>query len=189
MEKLRHTVLQTLILLGCGTLTSSKDLFGTTDDGRSVSGALISTDYALEMNKTFLHLNTTLEGSKSPQYRNAKIGSARGAHARALMQTLPFPVVEWPPVFTKNCPSRVLHHHTHSERGLMLAHFQIWWEFVFFDHDVLLFRNQKKHSFPLVGTYNSTAFSSVSGQFALTANGTLLKNGLPFREDDILVVF
>ena len=71
----------------------------------------------------------------------------------------------------------------------MLAHFQIWWEFVFFDHDVLLFRNQKKHSFPLVGTYNSTTFSSVSGQFALTANGTLLKNGLPFREDDILVVF
>ena len=134
--------------------------------GISVHGAIIMSDYG------------TMPSA------NGVVGE-RGIHARQFVKALPIAVVEWPPVFTKECPRHHLkrRHHGATERGLALAHYQIWLDFVFFDHDVLAEFNKTKQE------YASTEYSSVSSVFMVAPNGTLYKDSVPFSDDDILVVF
>ncbi len=112
----------------------------------------------------------------------------RAQHFRKMSSTFPFPVVEWPAVYTRPCPySRHVHK---TERGLGLAHLQIWLDFIYFDPDVLNVYNDKSYEkFKDNQTYISTWYSSSSGKYMITANGTLYKNDIKFSDDDIIIIF
>lgn len=101
--------------------------------------------------------------------------------AREMYHQLPFPVMEWPAVFTKACPRFRNGHKT--ERGLAFAHYQIWSDFVFFDHDILAQASAHED-----GMFKSTTSTSTSNLFTYE-NRTFYKNGIPFLESDILVIF
>jgi len=154
--------------------------------GRSVYGSVIMTDYMGELTRSFGLLNSTADGQNNPNLKAFQVAAARGSHIRTMLAKLPFPVVEWPPIYTKSCPHSLRAFHTSTERGLMLAHYQIWLEFTFFDHDVLL-EQAKNHT--IHKDYSSSSYSSVSNNFVYTANGSLVKNGIPFLDDDIIVIF
>lgn len=104
---------------------------------------------------------------------------------------LPFPVVRWPHVITKACPSHRLKPSADGVNKLLpveaLAHYAVWIEFMFFDHDVIQALERKEIKKNIL--YNSTSYSSDSGHFSASIDGLLYKNGLPFLEEDILVVF
>jgi hypothetical protein len=97
-----------------------------------------------------------------------------------MYRKLPFPVVEWPPVYTLPCPQNRLTSKVNTERGLSLAHFFIWKDFVYFDHDVL---DKRKTGF--IGD----SYQSQDGIYKTCKNGTLYKNDTLFDDDDILVIF
>lgn len=152
---------------------------------RSVYGAIITSDYA------------RLHGPDAPppaadslviltvptNATAAEIAHIRTHNALAVVAQLPFPVVHWPPVFTQPCPYGKSKSKT--ERGHFWAHLQIWMDFTFFDHDVILAVQRKEFK----GMYHSTSWSSRAGSFSAAENGSLYKNGLPFLDDDILVIF
>eukprot|EP01039_Chlorochromonas_danica_P002643 gene2643-2887_t len=110
---------------------------------------------------------------------------------------IPAPLRPWPFIEMKPCPQYSLHPssssssssgspatgHRLSDTGHGLSHFQIWTDFVFFDLDVLEARVR-----PTPEYVASTTYSSVSGHFQAFPNGTLTKNGVPYLEDDLLVV-
>lgn len=100
-------------------------------------------------------------------------------NVRHLQQLIPFPLAEWPPVFTKPCPQ--FSHGHKTERGVALAHYQIWLDFVFFDNDVLDARKRPRPEY-LAGT----PYSSISGKFRAYENGTLFKDDVPFKEEGVL---
>jgi hypothetical protein len=101
------------------------------------------------------------------------------------LDMLPFHFTTWPEVLTGLCPS---HHNRKSHKsenaGLSHSHYQVWMDFIFFDHDVLgaVRRNEVEE------VYNSTAWSSTGGAFSASKSGSLWKNNLPFTEDDIIVI-
>lgn len=113
--------------------------------------------------------------------KELSIAEQRELNAREMHRQLPFPVMEWPAVFTRACPRFRNGHKT--ERGLALAHYQIWSDFVFFDHDILSQASKHKD-----GSFKSTSFTSTSSLFSYE-NGTFYRNGIPFLESDILVLF
>jgi hypothetical protein len=66
--------------------------------------------------------------------RNATAAMAiRKQSAHEVIAQLPFPVVEWPPMMAQPCPYSTNQHKT--ERGLVLAHLQIWMDFADPDPD------------------------------------------------------
>jgi hypothetical protein len=105
--------------------------------------------------------------------------TARMNNVKQLQQLLPFALVEWPPIFTKPCPQ--FSHGHKTERGVALAHYQIWLDFVFFDNDVLDAMKRPKPEY-----LSSTPYSSISGKFTAYENGSLYKDGVPFRDDGIV---
>jgi hypothetical protein len=115
----------------------------------------------------------------------AEMAAMRSRNARDMIAQLPFPVVHWPPIFTKPCPYSKNQHKT--ERGLAFAHLQIWLDFVYFDADVIA--TYKRGDVKGKGMYTNTAFSSVSGTYSVAENGTLYKNGKVYSEDDIIAIF
>jgi hypothetical protein len=123
---------------------------------------------------------TTNTNTNTPSNASS-IVELREQSAREMYQQLPFPVMEWPAVFTKACPRFKNGHKT--ERGLAFAHYQIWSDFVFFDHDILAQASTHKD-----GSFKSTTLTSTSNLFSYE-NQTLYKNGIPFLESDILVIF
>jgi hypothetical protein len=148
----------------------------------TVYGAIIMSDAGeklLEMTKTWQDADRTNVNNATD------LAAVRSQHARQMYQQLPFPVVEWPPMFARPCPHHRGGHKT--ERGLAYAHYQIWLDFVFFDNDVLqaVERGEVKEE----NGYHSTSFSSISGSYVAYPNGTLTKYGVPFKEDDIIVIF
>jgi hypothetical protein len=158
---------------------------------RTIFGAIIMSDYGEEVQDiaeiaVVENNSTSLDGSthkSNTTITASKLSAIRSKNALKMIGQLPFPVTHWPPVFTKACPFTKHQHRT--ERGLVYAHYQIWLEFVFFDHDVLQSLARKE----VKGLYHSTAWSSRSGTFMAAENGSLYKNGLPFFEDDIIVIF
>eukprot|EP01035_Chromulina_nebulosa_P019840 gene19840-25789_t len=112
-----------------------------------------------------------------------KIGFLRLNNIQNLTNDLPFQLVHWPAIYTRPCPQNRHGHKT--ERGLAVAHYHIWLDFIFFDHDVL----DELAKGSIHGEYTSTTWTSTSGIFTAYDNGTLYKNGKPFSEDDILVIF
>lgn len=134
---------------------------------------------------------TSLPPSTSPVMTNhsdtnkatLENSSFRALHAKTLTKELLFPVMEWPSILTGPCPS-TFHRHK-LDRGSSFSHYTAWLEFVYFDHDVL----QAVQRGEVKGIYTSTFWSSNSGSFSAAENGTLYKNGIPFLESDIMVVF
>ena len=107
---------------------------------KTIFGAIIMTDYNVDqVSRIIDHSNSTDEKLKA----SAKLSKRRSMHAREMISHLPFPVVHWPPVFTKACPFSESQHK--SERGLLYAHYRIWLDFVYFDNELLHdFQNKKK---------------------------------------------
>ena len=97
-------------------------------------------------------------------------------NVRHLQHLMPFPLAEWPPVFTKPCPQ--FSHGHKTERGVALAHYQIWLDFVFFDNDVLDARKRPRPEY-----LSGTPYSSISGKFRAFENGSLYKDDVPFQEE------
>jgi hypothetical protein len=107
--------------------------------------------------------------------------TARANHVKYLEQILPFPLTRWPSVYTKPCPQ--FSHGHRTERGVALAHYQIWLDFIFFDQDVLEAMTRPTPEF-----LSGSPFSSISGRFEARPDGQLFKNGLRFHDSDVLVV-
>jgi len=122
------------------------------------------------------------ENSKSSPKSHSKKTHCRD-HIPSLNETaFPFPIVHWNSINTRPCPQIPNDNHR-TEHGHGMSHLQIWLEFYFFDHDVLMARVRPKPEYVV-----STTYSSVSGTFQAFENGTLYKNGILFTEDDILLV-
>ena len=146
------------------SLLIESDMLGTRNliANISVYGAIIMSTSTAASN---LELTTTWRDDVS-SYSNrtltaTEVAAARLSHARNMIKELPFPVVEWPPVFAGPCPQIRNGHRT--ERGLAFAHYQIWLDFVFFDHDVLLAVDRKD----IKESYSSTTFSSIGTIFII----------------------
>jgi hypothetical protein len=163
------------------------DALGTADliQNRTVFGAMISSENIVK------HMGN-LKQQHFPSHekeQNSTLANMSTIGLNNSTYQLPFPVVHWPVVLTKLCPS---HRYRQSENhlhklfgGIAYAHFQVWLDFIYFDHDVLqaVVKNEVKD------TYVSTKWSSIGGTYMASNNGTLYKNNLPFYEDDIIVIF
>jgi len=134
-------------------------------------------------------VSTPLNGNETNHISlGMELAIRRAQHFRKMSSEFPFPVVEWPAVYTRPCPySRHVHK---TERGLGLAHYQIWLDFIYFDPDVLKVYNDKGYNkFKHNQSYTSTWYSSNSGKYMVNANGTLYKNDIIVSEDDIIIIF
>jgi hypothetical protein len=137
--------------------------------GINVYGAIIMSTYAHD---------TTI-------FNAINISLAREQNAREMYQQLPFPVMEWPAIITRGCPRYVKTQNQKSERGLTLAHYQIWLDFIYFDHEVLQLSQQPNFTNIEIISTQST---SKSGIFSYV-NGTYYRNNAPFLDNDVLVIF
>lgn len=108
----------------------------------------------------------------------------RAKNVHSLVAAAPFELSKWPTINTRACPHYLHSGHNRIERGQGMAHMQIWMEFVFFDHDVLDARQRKTPEY-----ITSNSYSSVSGIFTAVQNGSLYKNGIPFLDNDVMLVF
>lgn len=150
-------------------------------ENRTVHGAILQTCHFL---KTHSHLR---HSGPLSHFHNCGKSKAESIE----IGQFPIPFVSWPIVNGRSCPIPLMQHHNSKssgmisqvEKGYGLSHLQIWLEFVFFDHDLLLARLRTPPEY-----LGSTTWSSVSGTFHSYSNGTLTKNGVPFQEDDFLVV-
>jgi hypothetical protein len=147
-------------IFGCSTIVKNVTVYG----------ALISSNN-LELTNTRKDID---HSSSNPSRISAsEMAELRANHSRNTQKQLPFPVVEWPSVFTRPCPSSKHKHRT--ERGVALAHYQIWLDFIYFDYKDI----------DAKGSINSRN----KGSFSKDNQGNLYKNGIPFRDDDIIVIF
>jgi hypothetical protein len=146
---------------------------------KTIFGAIIMTDYSVDHKLRIEHRNSTDEKLKA----SMKLSEQRSTHAREMISKLPFPVVHWPPVFTKACPFSDSQHRT--ERGLLYAHYRIWLDFVYFDNELLDESRKKKEG----GTTENSESGYANGTFMVTKSGTLLKHGSPFRDENIIIIF
>ena len=158
---------------------------------RTVFGTLLPSGY-IHGDKHLSHLRRLNHSMRDhdQQLINAQLHSS-SSDLKRITSELPFPVVQWPQVATKSCPS-----HRYGQMGatgqkylgaIALAHYQIWLDFIFFDHDVI--QAIKKNEVKKDELYASTYWSSTSGVFLASMNGSLYKNGAPFYEDDIMIIF
>jgi len=106
--------------------------------------------------------------SVSPSQNQSHEILNRVANARAMYKQLPFPVAEWPPVYTQSCP--YVFPTKNTERGLSLAHYFIWLDFIYFRHHAIHHNQSSPQPFSFV-------------------NGTFFKYGFPFLDNDIIVIF
>lgn len=95
----------------------------------------------------------------------------------------PVPFRIWSAIQTKSCPHFLRGSHR-NEKGHGLSHLQALMDFYFFDNDVDEARFRKNPEY-----IASTTYSSVSGNFQSFANGTLFKNDVEYKMDDLLIVF
>jgi hypothetical protein len=140
---------------------------------RTVHGAIVNT---CEFTKTHI----------SSYFRHQPVCTNYSANSiSAMVSSIPVSFNSWPVMVTKACPTLLPQFsHPKVEKGYGLSHLQIWMEFIFYDHDLLDARLRQPPEYLISNSYSST-----SGIFQSFENGTLLKNGFPFQEDDILLVF
>lgn len=139
----------------------------------TIYGAVITGGHPLD---SPIKPNVPTSNSSSSLSSHADIIAARMQNVRQLQHLLPFPLVEWPPIFTKPCPQ--FSHGHKTERGVALAHYQIWLDFIFFDNDILDARQRPKPEY-----LTSNSYSSISGKYTAYENGTLFKDDVPFKDE------
>lgn len=142
---------------------------------KSVHGAIIMSEAAfnpLPKNMTALSLD---------QLNYLRRITARIYNYRLLQHDLPFRLSRWSGMSGLPCPQHPEGHRT--ERGLLYAHFRIWKEFVYFDEDLL--SQLSRHN----GTIPTDVLASRDKVFKIYSNGTMTKQGIPFKDDDVLVIF
>ncbi len=92
--------------------------------GHNVYGIIINTDpkMARIMGRDFHKVPQGVDGTPAAN------ANKRIEHSKAMTAQLPFPVETFWSVFTQNCPKRKT---KGNDRGVMLAHYQIWqaWDF------------------------------------------------------------
>eukprot|EP01038_Epipyxis_sp_PR26KG_P011060 gene11060-14845_t len=150
----------------------------------TVHGAIIVSDYPSKS-----HTSNTTNPILLKEY-NDKMAliTARLKNIQDLMNLLPFPLVEWPSLFSKPCPHFAQGHKT--ERGLAIAHYRIWLDFIYFDREVLERMDHLKHDNYYASEDNNYIMYTTTNHSAnTTINGKLYKNGNLFSEDDIIVIF
>ena len=131
-------------------------------------------------------LYTQIEPHVHIEHNKTHVGDilqTRSSNVKRLSSLLPFDLLKWPVINTRPCPNYQHTGHNRIERGQGMSHLQMWLEFVFFDNDVLDARVRKNPEY-----ITSNDYSSVSGIFQSVENGSLYKNGIPFRDDDIMIV-
>lgn len=96
---------------------------------------------------------------------------------------LPITSVHWSILQSRPCPGFQGTSAHRVERGHGMSHLQIWEEFTFFDRDTDEARFRPKPEY-----LTSNSYSSVSGVFQAFANGTLLKNDVPYQDNDLQLV-
>jgi hypothetical protein len=146
----------------------------TMSDGKSIAA------YLHQRSEHGVHSNnrTQLEHDLSEIYK------ARANSREAIVQSMDFETFQWPMINTHACPHYPHSGHARTERGFGLSHLQIWLEFYFFDHDIIDAMHRKVPEY-----ITSNSYSSVSGIFSSVQNGSIYKNGIPFLDDDITVIF
>jgi len=188
-----------------------------TSNNCTVYGAVITTDYSGEMQAL---VDEAKAKNVTPPHK-ALLATQRRAKMHEIGLQLPVPLVEWPPIRSKQCPGDNRVQHGSAERGVSLAHYQILLDFIYFDYDV-------SHVYYAPGgmkpdtMYIGSDYSAVSAKFAAvgpkSGNGKsarapgsstagtaeaqaqeeawyhsqppgLYKNGIPFREDDMIIIF
>ncbi len=180
----------------------------------TVYGSIIMTDYLGELTSAL----ESLEGRNGTVSPKMRLAVNRGKRVREeTLHEVPFPVAEWPPLKVSQCPHDDREKHGSSERGLSWAHYQILLEFVYFDYDVMK-EWEQPGGLQKDSVYESNSFSSISSTFTAVgpksdqrdlSSGNairehvhenareallhkwppgLYKNGIPFKEDDIMVV-
>jgi hypothetical protein len=155
-----------------GTSTIVKNI---TVYGALISSTGISTNLELTNTRKDVDHTSSSTSSTSSRISASEMAELRANHSRNIQKQLPFPVVEWPSIFTRPCPSSK---HTHkTERGVALAHYQIWLDFIYFDYKDIDTKS----------SMNSRSKEKVS--FSKDDKGNLYKNGIPFKDDDIIVIF
>ncbi len=153
--------------------------------GIIVSGAIIMSDHGdsgVEKPVELPHANISTTNSE------LDVISARIHNAHLLMSQLPFPVTEWSGVFTTPCPHFPDGHKT--ERGVALAQYRIWKEFIYFDTELIYRFNQSKTNPLNHSSSPDFKLTSLDGNYVIYPhNNTYYKHGQLFGERDILVVF
>lgn len=132
---------------------------------KTVYGAVVTTD-------------PDLIYQDKPADSNGTVTTLRSISVSLLTHELPFPVTFWPALFSQPCPFSL--GDNKKERGLANAHLRIWQDFVYFDLEVME-ESAKGVSEPFVR-------SSHSGTFVAYPNKTFTKNGVPFMDNDIILI-
>jgi len=181
-------------------------------------------DYNGEMQAQIDDANSRGKPLSSGHLKKAILSVVRRAKMVNTAKSLPFPLVEWPSIRSKQCPGDNRAKPGSSERALSFAHIQILLDFVHCDHDTFevfraagtaamkpgtLYANEPENAIsgkfvavgPAAGADADVAPASGPGRGHVTEFMTkeeeewyrsqgpgLYKNGIPFRDDDILVV-
>jgi hypothetical protein len=153
---------------------------------RTVYASLIMSDAKSVAASLHLRSNKEVHSTNHTKLESnvASILAARAANRDAFNPTLGFQVSQWPTINTHACPHYPHSGHSRTERGFGLSHLQIWLEFYFFDHDVIDAMHRKVPEY-----ISSNTYSSVSAIYTSVQNGSLYKNGIPFLDEDIMLVF
>ena len=143
-----------------------------------------------EEGRTKLEVGELIDKSMSEKVTTQEqLIEKRTKHAREFMSSLPLAYEEWPSVIAGRCPNSQ-HVHKASERGLAMAHHQVWQEW---------YRRQNTYYSSLTntnsdgGTNEGTALSKEDKHCALSPeqDPRMLKDGKQDRTQsrDLLVVF
>jgi hypothetical protein len=178
-EALVATIVLVFLKLQNGALQSPQIDFGSSQlvVNRTVYAGVIVSDKKSIINTIYSmqnNVSTTID----------RLLDKRRESVKALVEQLPLSVLQWAPINTKPCPHYGHSSHGRYERGTGLAHLQIWLEFLFFDLDVIDAMNR-----PTPEYITSNSYSSVSGVFTAYPNRSLYKNGIPFLDDDVMLIF
>jgi len=161
-------------IFGSSTIVNNITVYGALISSTGISNSLELTNSRKDID------HTTTTSTNLIRISAVEIAELRANHSRNIQKQLPFPVVEWPSVFTRPCPASKHKHRT--ERGVALAHYQIWLDFIYFDYD---FITKEK------GTNDIKNSHKIKNEilFSKDNDGNLYKNGIPFKDDDIIVIF
>lgn len=145
-------------------------------------GGVILSDQKSIASSLYIHqeTHTHVEHNKT---QIVDILQTRSGNVKRLSSLMPFDLLKWPVINTRPCPNYQHTGHNRLEHGQGMSHLQIWLEFVFFDNDVLDARVRKTPEY-----ITSNDYSSVSGIFQSVENGSLYKNGIPYLDNDIMIV-